>query len=364
MMPLIRPAGPADWPAVRQCMREVFAENPGQKTGDFTDALWSWQYEQIPGGSLVLLAELDGTVAGYYHALFETLTYEGVPVVAGMVQDVATKAVHRKLGIFKQVGGVALEEMRQKGVEFIYTFPNHRSLPSFIRNHAYSVVTQVPVLLLPLKLGPLARGRVQDKAPALAGLAGLAGSVIQPFYRGWMTRTLHLQHGEQIERLTEATEEMERLAAHLTSQTAISLRRDRQYLQWRFFDKPTQEYEIWGLRKAGALEAFVVTRTAEILGSRCLMLMDFGYDRGQEQAVCRLASERIHAAEKSGHALSLAMGLHPVFSALRQLGFRRVPERFDPRVFSLVAKQVSNVPRPLLFEERNWTISLADWDVY
>ena len=58
------------------------------------------------------------------------------------------------------------------------------------------------------------------------------------------------------------------------------------------------------------------------------------------------------------------MGLHPVFGELQQLGFRRVPERYNPRTFNLLVKDLEESSRADLFEGANWTITLADWDVF
>src|SRR2546430_6190818 len=54
-----------------------------------------------------------------------------------------------------------LERLRAaRGVDFIYRFPNARSLPSFVRNHRYGVVARVPVYVAPLDVGALLVSRM------------------------------------------------------------------------------------------------------------------------------------------------------------------------------------------------------------
>ncbi|OLB12560.1 MAG: hypothetical protein AUH07_07850 [Gemmatimonadetes bacterium 13_2_20CM_70_9] len=59
----------------------------------------------------------------------------------------------------------------------------------------------------------------------------------------------------------------------------------------------------------------------------------------------------------------MTMGLHPAFGELRRLGFVRVPQRFNPRPFDLLARGLAE-SGPELFEPSVWHVTLADWDVF
>ena len=151
----IREAGEGDFAAVQQCMAEVFRETAGQKTAEFGEALWRWQYRENRTGSIIVMAEDGDTVCGYYHILLFPMRYDGAPASGAMVQDVGTRKEYRRYGIFRQMGAFALELLRARAIDFIYTFPNNLSLPSFVRNHAYTVVAKVPVYVMPMRFGPL-----------------------------------------------------------------------------------------------------------------------------------------------------------------------------------------------------------------
>jgi len=355
----VREARDDDFASVRQCMAEVFRETGGQKTGEFGESLWRWQYLENRTGSIAILAEDGETVCGYYHILLFPMCYEGNPARGAMVQDVGTRREHRRFGVFRQMGAFALECLRARGIDFIYTFPNNLSLPSFVRNHAYSVVAKVPVYMLPLRCGPFLEGRF-----GLGGFGRAAGFLLDPTYRMLFTRMKPLETGETIEPITNFDEQTFPLTRDFASLTRVNLERTAVHLNWRFFEKPTREYSVWGLRSNHQLCAYVVMRRATLFSTECVLLMDFGFRAGEEARFARLISDRLSAAKAEGAALAVTMGLNPAFSVLGGLGFLRIPERFNPRTFNLLVKEVSQSARPAIFAGAKWTITLADWDVF
>src|SRR5262249_27106730 len=150
------------------CIADIIRETGGQKGGGFGRALWEWQYLATERPSLIVVADDGGRICGYYHVLLFDMRYHGRDRLGAMVQDVATLAAYRGQGVFRAMGGHALERMRARGVDFVYTFPNARSLPSFLRDHAYTVAARVPVHVRPLDTGRVLAGRFHLGAAGLA----------------------------------------------------------------------------------------------------------------------------------------------------------------------------------------------------
>lgn len=355
---LVREAGPADHEAVRRCMDEVFRETAGQKTQGFDRTLWEWQYLQNELPSMIVVAEAEGGLCGYYHALRFRMRFRGQPATAAMVQDVGTLSAYRRQGVFRAMGGFALERLRAEGVDFIYTFPNARSLPSFVRDHRYAVVARVPVYLAPLDLGALLASRLRLGAPG-RWLARL----LEPLVRALTLRTPALERAEEVVRLDSLDDRFEPLVHDFARGRRVGLERNLRYLRWRFLDKPTGDYKVWALARDGRLSAYVVTRPATLFDTRCTLLMDLGCLAGEEAALRRLIRTRLEADERDGAVLGVAMGLHPQLGELGKLGFVRVPERFNPRPFNLLARELAE-SGPELFDPSAWHITLADWDVF
>jgi len=355
---LVRQAGPADYEAVRRCMYEVFRETAGQKTPEFDRTLWEWQYLRSELPSVIVVAEAEGGLCGYFHALRFRMRFRGQPAMGAMVQDVGTLSAYRRQGVFRAMGGFALECLRAEGVDFIYTFPNARSLPSFVRDHRYAVVARVPVYLAPLDLGTLLASRLRLGAPG-RWLARL----LKPLVRALTLGAPALERAEEVVRLDSLDDRFEPLVQDFARGRSVRLERNLRYLRWRFLDKPTGDYTVWALARDGRLSAYVVTRPAALFDTRCTLLMDLGCLAGEEAALRRLIGTRLEADEREGAVLGVAMGLHPQLRELGELGFVRVPERFNPRPFNLLARELAE-SGPELFDPSAWHITLADWDVF
>ena len=354
----VREAGAAEHDRVRLLAHEVMRESSGPKVAELSETLWRWQYFEAPDGALVVYAEDAGIVCGYYHTVICRMIFRGRPCLAGMVQDVGTASSHRRLGIFRAMGAFAIARMRERGVEFIYTFPNDKSLPSFVRDHQFSVLTRVPVYVAPLDAGILLESRLPLGWPVRL-VGRLAGGV----YRSVLARAGRELSSDQVVPLNDVMA-LEPLSADFATPTKkVSLCRDVRYLNWRFLHKPGRQYSLWGLKQQGRLLAYLVTRRAKVFSTSCLILMDMGCVPGCEDAMSRLIAGRMEDERAAGIPLAVTMGLDDRLGAFGRLGFVRVPEPFNPRPFNLLIKDLVESERPELVAAKSWQISLADWDV-
>lgn len=339
-------------------MLEILAEVGGQKGPSFGAPLWEWQYWRGPREALVVVAEDEslGKLCGYYHVPLVDLRVHGKPVLGAMVQDVATLAAYRGQGVFRDMGACALDGMKRRNVGLIYTFPNHRSLPSFVRNHGYTIIARVPVRIRPLDVGAVLRTR-------LGGLGAILGAPVSALHRAIAVRAGLPRADEEVVQLDPPGAEIDAVARAFTDRVHAALDRNAAYLKWRFLDKPTKEYGIWGLRRGGKLRAYVALRQAPLFGTTCAMVMDLGCDTGEDDALLRLLDARLDAERAAGAALAVSMSIHPFLAQLGRAGFVKVPERFNPRPFNLLGKILDpSVPADVLGPE-SWMITLADWDV-
>ncbi len=350
----VRVATAADLPAVQRCMHEVFIESGGQKAAVFDEPLWRWQYLEGERPALVVMAEADGQVCGYYHALLVLMRRDGRTVLGAMVQDVGTLASFRGRGIFRDMGGFALGALRERGVEFIYTFPNERSRPSFERNHAYQRVARVPVWVAPLDVGGLVAGRAG--VGALGTLLAPVSALVRGATGGWGG----LAAGERMASGEASPAELAALATAFAGACPVGLQRTADFFTWRFARKPGGQYATWTLHAPGPVAYVVTSRTVQ-LGAPCVAIMDVGCAPGAEGALARLVRARLAAERATGAQLGLLMGLHPVLGQLP--GFVRLPEALNPRPFNLLTRVTEGTEPPALLDPRAWHITLADWDV-
>ena len=352
----VREATAADYDGIFACMRTIQADTAAQKAVGFTRELWDWQYVRTARPTSITVAEEEGRIVGYFHLLLLDMHHAGRTVLGGLIQDVATHPDLRGRGVFRELGRVAIESMRARGVRFAIGIPNHRSLHSFVHNHDYAMPGCMPVYLLPLDVGKVLGSR-------LGAVGRLAGTIASPLYRVLRARSRPLATGEVVERLDVIPDQISEVSAAFAARVTTAVARSASYLRWRLLEKPTHEYAVYGLRRGGALVAYVATRIADLLGTRCLLLMDLGCRDGGDASLLRLLSARVEAARADGLGMVVTMGVHPFFAALGGLGFVRAPERVNPRPFYFIVKPLADDLAPDITSLAGWLITLVDWDV-
>ncbi len=347
-----REATPADHDQILAINREILVETAGQKMAGFSGLLWEWQYLQPEEKSLVSVADDHGTIAGYMHGLRFPYRYRGRRIVACMTQDAATVPAYRRQGVVRATHAFAREEFARTGMPFTVGFPNHRMFPDYAHSK-YTTVTFIPVYVCPLDFRRLA-GRFR---------LGPLGAVAGPLYRAILARPLPLAAGEEVIEIRRFDGTIEPVTREFADRVTVCIDRTARFLNWRFVEKPTHEYTMWALRRAGELRAYVVTKQSEMYGHPAVIVMDLGCRAEDEGALLRLIAARLPEEERAGAAAAVTTGLHPFFGRLRRIGFLRVPDRWNPRPIRFVAKILREGFDPAVLEPQSWFVTLADWDV-
>ena len=350
----VREATVADYAGIRACMVDILQETEGQKTTGFGQEFWEWQYLKTEEPSLIVVAEDGGIIRGYFHIVMLPVRYHGRRVLGGLIQDVATLKAYRREGTLPAMNLFARDLLWNRGGSFVFGFPNYKSAPIFGR--VYHTITTVPVHVRPLDLGRVLADR-------FGTAAGMVGTLAGPLYRALLVRRMPLARGEDVVALNRFDEEAEQVAREFAEPAVVFVERTARFLNWRFVEKPTREYGIWGLRRDGRLRAYLVTRTGTLYGTRCVIVMDLGCLKGEEPALLRLLAARLAAEQLTSATACVLEGLHPFFQQLRRLGFVRVPDRYNPRRVIFQAGAPAPDMGTDLFEAQSWFVSLADWDV-
>jgi hypothetical protein len=78
-----------------------------------------------------------------------------------------------------------------------------------------------------------------------------------------ISRAERMLRGYRIERVREATRELDDFFERVRSAYGFLVRRDARYLQWRYFDCPDVDYAMFAIRKWGRLAGWIVVRQRE-----------------------------------------------------------------------------------------------------
>ena len=206
-----------------------------------------------------------------------------------------------------------------------------------------------------LDAGRLAR---QFSRPAIAGLVRVGGRVALHLVdlpgRMRRRRNLHLEPLEHFDARFDAL--WERAKPHL----GISVRRNADYLNWRYVAMPTQRHErLAATTDGGAVAGYVVWRPVQADGGLVVRVLDAVWDPGQRGVLETLLLAVVDAARDQRATLVLCAAAHPtLIGVLRSLGFLRSRRK----EFYMVSNWEGLFTRAEVTNSRRWHLTLGDAD--
>ena len=139
---------PGDLPAVLEVLRRSLGETAVLQR---TPELWNWKHELNPfGRSLVLLAWLDGKVAGVRALMrWDLITPAGETLRCLRAVDTATDPDFKRRGIFSTLTRAAVEQATTDCYDMIFNTPNQASGPGYLKM-GWTEVGRIGVMARPL----------------------------------------------------------------------------------------------------------------------------------------------------------------------------------------------------------------------
>ena len=310
-------------------------------TGERDAVYWSWKHERNPfGRSVLLLAEVDGRLAGVRAFMRWQLTANGHVVHAAKPVDTVTHPDYQRRGIFKRLTTEACDVARRDGIGLLFNTPNGNSLPGYLKL-GWQRVTDLPL-----------RVRLQ-----------------RPFGASWRMAAWKLRNGEvpAQERFfrdapTSAADVLDResvgireLLAQARASAQLRTVRTIEFLRWRYASHPHIPYFAETIADSGRLDGVVFYRTNFRSGLREVMIDDLLAREGAADSVKRLLGKLLRRT-KTDYVLAHGAEESSIVQTLRKSGFHRLPRRRITLVARTLADEV--VPDPL--QASNWSLSLGD----
>jgi len=300
------------------------------KTGEY----FNWEYFNNPWGAAdTTIADDNGIIVGQYSTLPYEAFYFGEKTKASLSFDTGTHPDYRRQGIFKTIGAHHFEEQGKKGINFSTGFPNENFWPGGKKFNWHA--------LCPIPL--LANNFASD------------------------LKTEKSNKFEIIE-IDRFGKEFEGFSKSFKDDIPIFLNRTKQYLNWRFVEKPSledprhkysyQKYKISD--KTGEMIAYIVTKKYKEKDQSFLHLVDF-LAPIDEQVYTTILNflDRI-AKSQDINTISLFLNkYHPLSQFLKKFGFQYVETK---RVY-IIRFNNDVLDKDVLLNEKNHFFTMGDSDV-
>ena len=119
--PAVRPYRDDDLPDVLDVLRAALGEPPGLRR---TPQLFRWKHIDNPfGRSIMLVAELDGRIAGFRAFMrWRLMTPDGSVLECGRAVDTSTHPDFQRRGVFRALTEVGIERAAEEGIDLEYVW--------------------------------------------------------------------------------------------------------------------------------------------------------------------------------------------------------------------------------------------------
>jgi len=334
----------------------------------FRENEWNWKFINKYAGrsSRIFVAESDGLIVGVRPIICSPLKSRKQYVISGLDVDMMVHPDFRNLGIFTGLVRESIKTVQSEGVDIILSFPNENSYPGLKRskNIKWQHVNTVPLLAMPLNFDKLSKRLTKNWL--LQRIGSLTGKLIFSLIRVFGVRRRDNTNDITINRVRTFDQRFDGLWQTASDQFNLAIRRDSNYLQWRYGEKPDVEYAIFSAEKDNKLAGYIVLKISqELLNLNLGLIVDMLTVQDDQVIKALLAKAVAYFKEKKADAIGCIMLPYTgYYKALKRQGFMAIPNRFSPKQFYFMVYTAQNrISDEMAGNAGNWFITFGDIDI-
>lgn len=273
--------------------------------------------------------------------------------VACQSLDTITDERFRGQGLFITLAESVYQRCTSGKVAFVYGFPNIHSAKGFFRGLKWKNIASPPFLTKPFKTKYFTDKLLKRK---------IFRNII-PQINLYRRRKIHLPADIAIKEITRFENDANTVWADFSQNINIAIERNKEYLNWRIFDNPDEEYKARGLYHNNKLVGYIIYSIKDKHGGRIGYVMDFIYRPSYVKFSKYLLFEAFNDMRDSNVDASLCWSFDhsPNYGFYKKYGFLKIPEKyqliklfFGARPFEKLEVDINNV--------ENWYLSYLDSD--
>lgn len=327
--------------------KDCFEKNGSSKSME----LINWQFLENPVGEqyVDIARDEEKNMTAAIYAIFPVKFKIGNLVEVGSQSlDTMTDADYRGQGLFIKLANDVYQKASTDDVKLVYGFPNGNSIHGFSKKLEWHELDPVPFLIKPLKTSYFTK-----KIKPLSWLPNIN-----------LATKYSISDNFRIVENQEFPLEVNSVWQEFSKHIKVSVQRDKEYLDWRYIQKPLQNYTILHIYHLDKYVGFIVYCTKEKHGGKIGYIMELIYNPKFEEAGSTLMKTACNAiiSENADCILAWCMSHSPNFSAHKKTGFYNLPEKFRPIELHFGARSFDSKLKNLINERENWYLSYSDSD--
>jgi hypothetical protein len=312
----IRPYQSGDETAILALFNQTFGK-------PMSIEFWNWRFQRNPvTGPLINLAWDGKTLASHYAVTPVILSIGGEPHLTGLSVTTMTHPDYKGRGLFATLANDLYMSLANQDYLMVWGFPNDQIHRVRVRDLAWQEVYEIPMFRLDMN--------IPKSVPSVSG---------------------------NITELNNFDERVDVLWDTIKTDHSIAVKRDRKYLNWRFFSRPQHNYRVFGFLDGDKLLGYVVFKRYETE----LDIVDILAIQEKTVSIELVLSVLYFCKYNHIKAVNTWLPVHASLHLdLEKLGFRNThPVTYmGARLF----KQSNNIPD--ITNIRKWYFTMSDSDVF
>lgn len=278
---------------------------------------WNWWYKRNPAGTpIIWVAEFDGKIIGHYGIIPLVMKVGSSYVTGSFASDGATHPDYRGMGVMSSILNRLFLDAAESKISFTCGFASSRLW--FYRR--YERIGRISRMIL--------MARVLNWEATIASisrnsmLSHVPGKVLDKI----LTPTHH-NRNLTIERVVLFDERIDYFWNKISQTFGIIVKRDRNYLNWRYVNHPQIPYVIYQAVRNGRVMGYCVLSEQERNNLKLGVIADMVGFGGHSEALECLMGRALHHFEEIGvdAAACLMSGGHPYLAMFARAGFIPYP---------------------------------------
>lgn len=325
---------------------------------------WIWQFKSNNFGEpYVMVAEDRGNLIAQYAVVPLRMNLMGEQVLGSLSTSTVTDLKYRGRGLFPKLAKLLYAHINQKNYKFVYGFPNEQSIKIFIEKLNWFRIDKFPILIKPINIKHILLVYFKNSI-----IASMLGSFLNVFIGKLSKFNVVNSRSKNIELrcLNYLPEEISQLWEMTHIKRKIAIVRDKNYLDWRYFKKPYNNYEFYLIYKEDTLVGYLTIGIKNKYGLKTLFILEIVIKNDDPKILsyvidyinCKARSEGIDIVSM------LALNNHPNYLLFIKKGFLPIPETFIPQeIYFCAMVNSENLNVDILKNNKNWYISWGDTDL-
>jgi hypothetical protein len=312
-----------------------------------------WQFLNNPEkGSIVCIAfdEKEDRTAGIYALFCVKFKIRNKILTATQSLDTMTDVNYRGQGLFNNLAKEVYAKAEKEGISFVYGFPNGHSINTFRKRLGWKVLDPVPFIIKPLR-----SKYFTNKIPGLRFLPDFK----MTFSNFKKSKKFKIKEDSRF------PDDVNLIWKIFSNNIDVSIHRDKTYLEWRYIQKPNENYKIshcYDLN--GQYLGFVIYIVKEKHNGKIAYIMELMYNLEEPKVGKFLLNYAVDKVKKEKADCILAWSLEhaPNHNIFKKQFFLKMPEKLKPIELHFGVRAFSEDLSKTINKRENWYISYSDSD--